>query len=56
MGTWTSKNPCKNCGKTGRPMVKCTNCGTLGCTYCVGQPANRTTCKVCKKSTKIVKV
>lgn len=58
MGNWSQINPCKNCGsKTPTPMLKCTNCGTLGCylTTCVGQ-APKGRCGVCKKTTDKVKV
>jgi hypothetical protein len=55
MGSWTSSNPCKSCGKKGTAMIKCTNCATLGCTYCVGGPG-RGMCKVCKKNVDRVRV
>ena len=55
MGTWTPSKPCKNCGRKGGVMIRCTNCGTLGCQMCVG-PAGRSACKVCKKTTQKVRV
>ena len=56
MGNWTSSNPCKNCGKKYGYMVKCTNCGTLGCPSCVGNPGKKAHCKICKKSVEIIRV
>jgi len=55
MGSWTSSNPCPRCGAKFGAMVRCENCGTLGCPKCVGTPG-KSTCKVCKKITKKVKV
>ena len=31
MGSWSSSNPCKNCGRKSGSMLKCTNCQTVGC-------------------------
>jgi hypothetical protein len=59
MGSWTSSNPCKNCGRTSGTQLKCTNCNTLGCSNgnCgIGQLGNTSTCKICKKATKTVKL
>ena len=58
MGNWSHSNPCKNCGKTGGLMVKCSNCGTLGCSInfkCVGG-TGRGHCGVCKKNVDRIKV
>lgn len=55
MASWTSSNPCKNCGRKSGSMVKCTNCGTLGCAICIGQ-VSKSLCKVCKKTTIKVRV
>ena len=55
MGSWTSSNPCKNCGKKSGIMVKCSNCGTLGCPLCVRSPG-KGACKLCKKVTDVIKV
>jgi hypothetical protein len=52
MGNWSKKDPCKNCGKEHGIMVKCENCGTLGCPPCVGiSSTNPNRCNVCKKPT-----
>ena len=59
MATCSTTTPCKNCGNTAggsNVWVKCDNCGTLGCTKCVGQASAKGHCKVCKKTTKITKV
>jgi hypothetical protein len=56
MGTWNRNNPCKNCGNTNGQMVKCGNCGTLGCYKCVEQPGGSRVCKVCKKRAKIDRI
>ena len=55
LASWTSSNPCKTCGSKPGTMIKCTNCGTLGCAKCVGGPG-RGVCKVCKKSVDRVRV
>ena len=36
MGDWSRQKTCKNCGNHQGAMVKCSNCGTLGCHKCVG--------------------
>lgn len=55
MGSWSSSNPCKNCGKKSGIMIKCTNCGSLGCPSCIGAPG-KGMCRVCKKTVDRVKV
>lgn len=55
MGTWSSSNPCKNCGRKNGTMMKCEKCGTLGCPH--GQCVRGTvTCGVCKKPSKKIKI
>jgi len=46
--SWTSSKPCPKCGAKSAIAIKCPNCGTLGCTKCVGGPGH-TQCKVCGK-------
>jgi hypothetical protein len=55
MASWLQSNPCKNCGNTNGVMLKCKNCGTLGCGNCVGH-LTKSHCKVCKKTTEKIKV
>ncbi len=55
MASWTANNPCKTCGGKSGFMIKCGNCGTLGCVKCVGGPG-RGLCKVCKKSSDRMRV
>jgi hypothetical protein len=48
--SWTSNKPCPNCGKKQGSARRCTNCGTLGCIYCVSQNKGGTAqCNICKK-------
>lgn len=59
MGNWNNSNPCKNCGRKSGSMLKCTNCGTLGCNNgnCgIGQVAKSSHCKICNKATETVRV
>ena len=51
MSSWSNRKPCNNCGETHGTMVKCNNCGTLGCHRCIG--AITTSCKICKKRDKV---
>ncbi|MBF0473493.1 MAG: hypothetical protein HQK91_14810 [Nitrospirae bacterium] len=54
MTTWPNST-CKNCGKKSTWMVKCTNCGTLGCINCVGG-LGKGMCHTCKKIAEKIKV
>ena len=57
MGMWGPSKPCANCGTaTSLQMVKCSNCGTLGCPRCVGSPSKKALCKVCRKYAEIKKI
>jgi len=56
MALWTKDRPCVTCGATGSELVRCTNCGTLGCYKCVGSPGKVVWCKVCRKNTEIKRV
>lgn len=55
MATWNKKEPCPNCGGTAGLKLKCENCGTLGCSKCVGS-FSRSTCTICKKTSEKKKV
>ena len=54
MANW-AKGKCGNCGFGSNTMLKCDNCGTLGCHACVGA-APKSICKTCRKSTTKTKV
>lgn len=55
MGYWSESTPCPNCGKKRGLRIRCNNCGTLGCQFCLGS-ADSGPCKECKKSGEKVKV
>ncbi len=55
MGSWTSSNPCKTCNNKAGFMIKCSNCGSLGCMKCIGGPG-KGTCKICKKSAERIRI
>jgi hypothetical protein len=54
MTSWKGAK-CGNCGKAASTMLKCKNCGTLGCKICVGS-SGKSYCKTCRKTTEKLKV
>jgi len=54
MANWPNTK-CGNCGHTVNTMLKCDNCGTIGCYACVGNTP-KSHCKVCQKTTTKTKI
>jgi len=48
MATWTSRNPCPNCGRKSGYMMKCSTCGKMGCPGGACNGALNATCKTCR--------
>jgi hypothetical protein len=56
MALWTSNDSC-SCGTKSGLKLKCENCGTIGCSKCVGATNDtKSMCKTCKKMTKSRKI
>ena len=53
MASYSTGRPCPNCNKPSGMPVRCLNCGTVGCGFCVGNGPGgfnqkwKSNCKVC---------
>lgn len=49
MGIWSNYTPCPTCKSNFGIMLKCSECGTVGCSRCLGGGEGKGQCKICKK-------